>query len=205
MEHNPRLAAADFAVEAARKEVRATSGEYAPRVDLNVDWDHRDTDGTLFGGGSETETTTAMVTLRQPLFTGMRTRSRVREAKNLYVARQQETLRVRREIERLTLDALYEVVTAQSRVRALTAAVEAEEAALKGRRAEYRSGKASSSAVLDAERDMLVKRIELIQAKYNGILGGLRLKHSVGKLTMADIESVSQMMNGGSVTLADVQ
>lgn len=205
LESNPRMASAGYAAEAARKEVRRQVGGYFPTLELNVDYDYRDTDGTLFGGGSELQTSSAMVRMSVPIFDGFGTRARVREARSIYNSRQQEGVQIQREIERRTIASLSGVMTALSRIEALDASVKTQQEVVENLRTAYRSGSVPSVAVLDAERDLFFVRSELAQARYDGILNDLRLKHSIGRLTASDIAQVAQFMNGGTVSIAAVK
>lgn len=77
---SPDLQSARAAVDVANMQKRAARGALQPSLDLVLDFEQQTTEGSLFGGGSETQTMTGGVMLTVPVYEGGIKRSRVREA-----------------------------------------------------------------------------------------------------------------------------
>ncbi|MFP4445179.1 MAG: TolC family outer membrane protein [Desulfosudaceae bacterium] len=191
IEQNPALEAMRRKVKAARQEIRHQRAGHYPSLDLEANYNWRETDGTLFGGGSEVETTDLAVELTVPLYQGGVVSSRTREAAHLMHSARQEEVRQTRALEREARAAFYGVGNAIERVRSLGEAVEAQRLALEGKKEGYRSGLFTILAVLDAERDLSLARQNYAMARYEYILNSLILKKTAGTLSDDDIAAVN--------------
>lgn len=201
LENNPRVTALRLGTQAARAEVTRQQSEYLPRIGAVAQHERRKADGSLFGGGSDLENQWAMVRLTVPLYNGGMTYSRVREATELMAKASNDQLAEERAVERRLLNALNGVVTAMSRVRALRAAVEAKERTVESWQVSYRSGAAPSLAVLEAERDLFFTRAELVRARHQYVMDTLRMKHAVGALSPADLETFNALLEPGEIAV----
>ena len=76
---NPQVLARVQQLEAAREELRRRRMGHAPTLDLVARYNNRDTGGSLFGGGSEIETTDLSFQLNLPIYSGGRVASQVRQ------------------------------------------------------------------------------------------------------------------------------
>ena len=147
---NPALLAQSQAVEIARHEVaRQKSGRY-PTLDLVARGNRERSGGSLYGGGSHTETSNVLMCLTFPIYQGGILGSRVREARESLQSAEQELERQSRALQRQVRGAFYGVTRAISRVTALEEAIRAQELALEARQEGYRSGLYSTIEVLDA-------------------------------------------------------
>lgn len=191
LDRNPEVLAQRFAVEAARREVSRQNAGHWPTVDLVGRHNNRDTDGSLFGGGSEVETTEILVQANFTLFQGGYVLSRAREAKNLLRAAQRELERLERSVKRRVRAAFLGVKSAISRVKALEESVRAQELTLDAKKYGFKSGLYTSLAVLDAERDLYLAKQKLSQARYDYLLNSLRLKRAAGILKEEDLEVIN--------------
>jgi len=201
LQNNPRVTALRLATQAAQAEVTRQQSEYLPRVGVVAQHERRRSDGSLYGGGSDIENQWAMVRLTVPLYNGGMTSSRVREATELLAKASNDQLAEERAVERRSLNALNGVTTAMSRVRALRAAVVAKERTVESLQVAYRSGTAPSLAVLEAERDLFFTRAELVRARHQYVMDTLRLKHAVGALSPADLETFNALLEPAEVAI----
>jgi outer membrane protein len=190
VKQNPTLEAQRQAVEAAQKEhERQVAGHY-PLLNLEAGHTYNDTKGTLFGGGSEYETTNVLVRLKIPIFEGGIVKSRSREAYSLYQAALQEQERQLRALQKETRAAYYGVVDAMERVKALNEAVESQELVVQAKQDGYKAGLFTVVAVLDSQRDLTLVRQDYATARYDYVMNSLRLKKAVGTLAEDDIVTV---------------
>jgi outer membrane protein len=178
-------------VQVALTEVKRQRAGHYPTVDLVGRFNNRDTDGSLFGGGSEVETTEVLLMAKMPLYQGGYVTSRTREAHELFQATKKELVREERAVERQVRRAYQGVLGSIRRVEALGKAVEAQELTLAAKHKGFKSGLLTSIAVLDAERDLYYIRIDFATARYDYLLNSLRLKQGAGILQEQDLATMN--------------
>ncbi|MFT5132703.1 MAG: outer membrane protein [Gammaproteobacteria bacterium] len=194
MQQNPALVVQRHVVEVGRTEIARQQAGHYPTVDAVARYNNQDTQGTLFGGGSEVGTQEILLRFSMPLYSGGIVSSRKREAIARHSSALQELTRIMRESRRQSRDAYWGVVTAIKRIDALEQAVSAQQATLELRRVAYESRLQTTISVLDAERDLYAVKRDLTQAKYDYLLNGLRLKSLVGILTLDDLQQINAML-----------
>ncbi len=196
MTNNPALVVQRHVVNVSRTEISRQKAGHYPTLDAVLQKNNRDTQGTLFGGGSEVETQELMLRLSVPIYAGGSVSSKTREAEARYQSSEQELTRLLRESRRQSRDAYWGVMNAVKRTEALNKAVAAQQATLDLRRAAYKSRLETAISVLDAERDLYSAKRDLAQAKYDYLLNSLRLKALVGVLTQDDLNLVNDWLQG---------
>ena len=163
LEYNPELKIRAYAVEAAREEVKSLKGGHYPTLDLDITYNNNDTQGSIYGGGSEVATTAATVSLNIPIYSGGLVSSRVRAATDLLSRTMQELELEQRAVKRQTLSAYDGIITDIAKVESLAKSVESYELAVEAKRVGFSSGLTTSLSVLDAERDLFFARSEYAQ------------------------------------------
>lgn len=191
LDQNPRIALQKHSVEVARQEMRRQKAGHYPTLDLTYRMNNRDTDGTLFGGGSEVETTDISLLLNVPIYQGGITSARTKEAAYLYQQAREDLTKEQRAIERETRGAYRGVLSSISRVRSARQFVTSQQLALEARQESLKSGLETAISVLDAERDLYSAKRDYAQARYDYVIDSLRLKHAVGTLQQGDIQAVN--------------
>lgn len=200
-EFNPELLTRRQAVEVAKREVAARQGGHLPSLDLSFNYNYNDTDGSLFGGGSEVETQEVMVSVNVPIFSGGLVSSRVREASALFKRARDELLLEQRAVQRETYAAFDGILTDIRKARSLRKSVEAYTSGVKVKRTGFESGRTSGIAVLDAERDLFFARSEHARARFGYVLNTLRLKRAVGLLSEDDLQQLNNALSAESTAL----
>jgi outer membrane protein len=178
-------------VEVARQEIdRQKAGRY-PSLTLLLQKSRRDSGSTLFGGGSEVDTTDASLKLSVPLYDGGLISAVTREAAFRYTKAQEELEAERRSVDRATR-AYYEgVLAGVGLVDALRQSVVAQERALESRELGLQSGLITLLPVLDAQRDLYLARRDYAQSRYDYLLNRLRLQQVAGTLSESDLQGMS--------------
>ncbi len=183
-----------FEVQVAEDEVRRQRAGHLPTLQFIGRWNRRNTDGTLFGGGSEVDTTDAILRFNLPIFQGGFVASKVREAQmDLMVAKQDLEKEVRA-ADRKVQFAYQGIKAAISKVKALKDSMTAQKLALFAKQQGFEAGLLTGLYVLDAERDLYSVKRDYAQARYNYILNTLRLKKAVGALTQGDVVRVNALL-----------
>ena len=192
LSQNPAILMKRYEVEVAVAEIKRQQAGHYPTINLEGRFNNRDTDGSLFGGGSEVETTEFMVIAKLPLYQGGYVASRTREAKLLRESAKRELVRQERAVKRQVRKAYQGVLGSIRRVEALGKAVEAQELTLRAKHKGFKSGILTGIAVLDAERDLYYIRLDYATARYDYLLNSLRLKQGAGILQEQDLVALNE-------------
>ncbi|MCC7080412.1 MAG: TolC family outer membrane protein [Burkholderiales bacterium] len=178
-------------VEVARQEIERQKAGHYPSLNLLLQNNRKDTGSTLFGGGSNVDTTELSLKLSVPIIDGGLTRAVTQEAAHRYTKAQEELEQERRTVDRATR-AYYEgVVAGVGLVDALKQSVIAQERALESKEIGHKSGLITLLPVLDAQRDLYLARRDYAQARYDYLVNRLRLQQVTGSLSELDLVSVN--------------
>lgn len=192
------IAAAEFNLQATRRNLKARKADHLPTVDLAGQWGHDVTapivsQGIQIGGGASDRTSlTLSVTI--PLYTGGATSSRRRAAEynviaaqeSLKLTKRQLTQNIRNAYRRVNTDVL---VIAQ-RDQSITSAQSALDATELG--AEV--GTRNIVEVLRARENLYRALRQYAEARYNYIIDSLILKQVTGTLTPQDVIELNQWL-----------
>jgi outer membrane protein len=190
LDKNLALRARREAVEVARQEVERQRAGHWPSVNLLLSHNRRDAGSTLFGGGSEVETTDLTLRLSVPIFEGGLTSAVTREAAYRYQKSLEEMELERRAVERATRASYEATLSGAELVRALRQSVTSQESALGAKEEGYRAGLFTLLPVLDAQRDLYLARRDNAQTRYDYLFNRLKLKQAAGTLSEADLLSI---------------
>ncbi|PMR72712.1 TolC family outer membrane protein [Billgrantia endophytica] len=200
LQRSPRLKAVELAGEVAMQDVRVRRGGHFPTVDLSLNYENDDTEGSLFGGGSEVETQTIRVNVNIPIYRGGLVASQVRQGEQLINVSRSTQEQVRRDIDRQAQAGYQGIITAMAREEALRESLRASERIAESRQLGFESGLVPLLDLLDAERDLFLARSELANARYDYLLSVLRLKHAAGILNADDLAEIDGFL-GESVVI----
>jgi outer membrane protein len=197
VEQNPRVLLQLKTVQVSRYEVMLQKAGHMPTVDLTARYNESDSEGSLFGGGNEVETSNVMLRLNVPIYQGGIVNSRTRRSQQLHQKAMQDLTAIQRSVQRAARAAYYGIISAISKVNALDKSVSAQQLALQSKQQGNRSGLYTSLDVIDAERDVYEAKRNYARARYEYLLNTLRLKHAVGTLSEADVESINVWLRPG--------
>jgi outer membrane protein len=190
LDQNASLRARQEAVTIASQEVdRLTSAHY-PTLDMVLSFNRRDTGSTLFGGGSNVQTTDALLRLNVPLYEGGLTSSVISEARFRLERTQDELEQERRAVERATRAAYQGVLSGIGLIRAVGQSVASQERAVEAKGIGLKAGVYTMLAVLDAQRDLYIAKRDHAQSRYDFLMNALKLKQAAGTLSETDLLDV---------------
>jgi len=194
---NYMLEARRHAITVAMEEKRRQRAGHMPTVDLVGTLNNRDTDGSLFGGGSEVRTTDVMLRFNMPFYLGGRISSLTREAGFRHQQARREYEVERRSLERETRAAYQGVLSGIKKVEALKKSVLFQRGALDVKEEGLKAGINTTLAVLDAQRDLHFAQRDYSQARYDYLLSILRLKKAGGTLSQEDLQTLNKLLTTG--------
>lgn len=189
-QQNLGLNARREALEVARQEIERLKAGHFPSVNLLLNHNRRDSGSTLFGGGSNVETTDLTVRLSVPIYEGGLTSAVTREAAHRYTRVQEELEMERRTVERATRAYFEGTLAGVDLVRALEQSVISQQRSLEAKELSHKSGLITLLPVLDAQRDLYLARRDYAQSRYDYLLNRLRLQQVAGTLSESDLVSI---------------
>lgn len=134
------------------------------------------------------------VQLSMPLYAGGAIQARVRETLLLEERSRNDLDAALRGTAQATRQAFFGVQSGQAQVQALEAAESSSLLALQATQLGYRVGVRVNLDVLNAQTQLFQTRRDLAQARYNVILGGLRLRQAAGTLSAQDVAGVNTLL-----------
>ena len=192
---NLRLESRRQGVVVASQEVDRQRAGHIPTINLVGTNNYTRAGGTIFGGGSNTETTNVGVTLSVPIFEGGATSSLAREAAFRYQKSREDLEAERRSLERLTRAAFQGVTSGTGLVVALGQTVQAQEKALESKEEGRKAGLITVLPVLDATRDLYAAKRDYAQARYDYLINRLKLKEAAGTLSEQDLVALNGLLD----------
>lgn len=186
-EQNLALRARREAVEVAQQEIRRQQAGHWPTFNLVLNHNRRDSGSTLFGGGSEVQTTDLSLRMAVPLYEGGLTSAVTEEAVYRHEKAMQELKQEHSAVERAARGAYNGTLSGARLVHALKQSVESQEGALVAKQEGYRSGLFTLLPALDAQRDLYLAKRDYAQSRYDYLFNRLKLKQAAGTLSEADL------------------
>ena len=193
----PGVRQAAIALDIARLETKKAETGHLPTVDLQVGYNvTRNPQGTITAPGVNSRTNSASVgvALNLPLFAGFAVQNRIKETLALEEKAEADLETTRRNVAQATRAAFFGVQSGQGQVQALEAAEASSQSALDANKLGYQVGVRINIDVLNAQSQLYQTKRDLAQARYNVLLGTLRLRQAAGTLTQEDIEAINALL-----------
>ena len=195
-ETHPTILQATRALEIARLETAKAEAGHKPTVDLVAQYQVGRAPSTvaIVPGNVRTNNASVGVQFNMPLFAGFSIQNRVKETLSLEEKARTDLEAARRGVDLNTRSAYLGVVSGQSQVRALEAAEASSQSALDANRLGYQVGVRINIDVLNAQSQLFQTKRNLAQARYNVLLGALRLRQASGRLVPDDLLPVNSLL-----------
>ena len=196
-QRHPAVRRSRVAMEVAQLETAKARAAEMPTVDAVASVSSSEARGTLPSLNRSTGNTLNAnigVQMNWPLYTGGATQNRIKETLILEDKARFELEAARRGIGQGTRVAFFGVLSGQAQVKALEAAESSAKLALEATQLGYRVGVRVNLDVLNAQRDLFTTQRDLARARYDVLLGGLRLRQAAGQLSPSDVEAVNRLL-----------
>ena len=199
---HPTVRRAALGLEVARLETEKACAGHLPTVSLNgsVGKGRVSTNGDLaappfsFDSSGTSTNTSIGVTLNLPLFAGYAIQNRVKETLSLEEKSRNDLEAARRGVAQGTRQAFFGVQSGQAQVKALEAAESSSQLALEATQLGYKVGVRVNLDVLNAQTQLFTTKRDLARARYDVLLGGLRLRQAAGQLKPDDVTALNQLL-----------
>ena len=196
-EQQPGVRQAAIALDIARLETKKAETGHHPTLDLQAGYNiTRNPQGTISAPGVNSRTNSASVGLafNLPLFAGFAVQNRVKETLALEEKATADLETARRNVAQATRAAFFGVQSGQGQVQALQAAEASSQSALDANKLGYQVGVRINIDVLNAQSQLYQTKRDLAVARYNVLLGTLKLRQAAGTLTQEDIEAINVLL-----------
>ena len=195
-EASPAIQQARKAVEIAELETEKARAGNKPTVDLTTSYGlSNNVGGTATSlGDTRPRSGSVGVALNLPLFSGFATQNRIRETLSLEDKAHADLEATRRQVAQAVRTAYYGVASGQGQVRALEAAEASSQSALDANRLGYQVGVRINIDVLNAQSQLFQTKRDLAQARYNVLLGHLKLRQANGTLQAEDLARLNTLL-----------
>ena len=200
LDHHPSVLLSRTALEVARLETDKAKTGHLPTVDLQASVGQtRYPDGnpsiSVAPGANYRATTAAVgVVLNWPLFSGFAVQNRVRETLSLEGKAQADLDNAQRTVSQATRAAFFGVQSGISQVKALEAAEHSSKTSLDANVLSYQVGVRINIDVLNAQTQLYQTRRDLSKARYDVLVGMLRLKQASGTLNLDDVQQINALL-----------
>jgi outer membrane protein len=193
---HPAIAQARLGLDVASLEVQKAEAGHKPTIDVNLGYNvTRNPNGTSTSTvGTRINAASIGVVFNMPLFAGFATENRIKETLALEEQSRQILESTRRSVSQATRAAYLGLVSGAGQVKALEAAEASSQSALDANRLGYQVGVRINIDVLNSQSQLFQTKRDLALARYNVLLGNLKLRQANGTLTSADLLAVNSTL-----------
>jgi outer membrane protein len=195
---HPSIKQAQIALDVAQLETNKAEAGHKPTLDLTASYsaiNNVDGSSTTFTGyGSRVNLGTIGLSFNLPLFAGFSTQNRIRETLALEEKARNDLEGAKRAVAQSTRTAFFGVLSGQGQVKALEAAEASSQSALDANKLGYQVGVRINIDVLNSQSQLFQTKRDLAKARYDVLVGGLKLRQANGTLKADDLQSVNALL-----------
>ena len=195
--NNGQVQMAQIGLKSAAMGIDKAKAGHLPTVDLSYNYSSPNVVNSPCRANVSTlcSSQTLAVSVNVPLFAGYAIQNQVKEALALENKARADLSNAQRNVSQITRSAYYGVLSGQSQITALQAAVASSQSALDANKTGYDVGVRINADVLSAQSQLFQTQADLTKARYNVVLGDLKLRQAVGTLSSDDVTRINAMLN----------
>jgi outer membrane protein len=191
---SPGIEQARIALEVAQLEIEKAKAGLLPTLDLTASFG-----GTRFRNGNLTSrvdnnTATIGLNFNMPLYTGSATQNRIQETVALEDKARNDLDAVQRNVAQATRTAFFGVQSGLGQIKALEAAEASSQSALDANKLGYQVGVRINIDVLNSQSQLFQTKRDLAKARYDVLLGQLKLSQAAGVLKLEDLQKINDLL-----------
>ena len=195
MEDHPALRQAALALEVAQLETQKAQAGNQPTLDLNGSYSKAFNEGSASSRlDNRTNSATVALAFNLPLFAGFSIQNRIKETLALEDKARSDLEAARRNVSQSTRTAFFGVLSGQGQVKALEAAEASSQSALDANKLGYQVGVRINIDVLNAQSQLFQTKRDLAKARYDVLLGSLKLRQASGSLRAEDLQAINALL-----------
>ena len=194
VEQSPNIEQARIGLEVAQLETEKAKAGHMPTLDLTASYG-----GTRFRNGNLTSrvdnnTATIGLSFNLPLYAGHATQNRIQETVALEEKARNDLEGAQRTVTQATRTAYFGVQSGLGQVKALEAAEASSQSALDANKLGYQVGVRINIDVLNSQSQLFQTKRDLAKARYDVLLGQMKLRQAAGVLKVEDVQSISNLL-----------
>ena len=192
---HPGIRQAQVALDVAQLETQKAQAGHKPTLDLTAGYNITQNNGSANTAADfRTNAATIGLAFNLPLFAGYAIQNRVRETVALEEKARNDLDGSKRAVAQGTRSAFFGVLSGQGQVKALEAAEASSQSALEANQLGYQVGVRINIDVLNAQSQLFQTKRDLAKARYDVLVGGLRLRQANGTLKAEDLAAVNALL-----------
>ncbi len=192
---HPAIKQSELALEVARLETEKAKTGNLPTLDLQGSYGITHNDGSSSGsGGYRTNVASVGLAFNLPLFAGYSIQNRIKETLALEEKASSDLDAAKRAVAQGTRTAYFGVLSGQGQVKALEAAELSTQSALDANKLGYQVGVRINIDVLNSQSQLFQTKRDLAKARYDVLVGGLKLRQANGSLQAGDLTAVNALL-----------
>jgi outer membrane protein len=192
---HPNIQLAQLALDVAKLETEKAQAGHLPTVDLVANYGITKNNGAAgVARDYRTNVGTLGVQFSMPLFAGFSTQNRIRETVVLEEKARNDLEGAKRAVAQITRTAFLGVNAGTSQVSALEAAEKSSQSALDATTLGYKVGVRINLDVLNAQAQLFQTKRDLARARYDVLVGGIKLRQANGTLKADDLNPVNSLL-----------
>jgi outer membrane protein len=192
---HPSIAQAKLALEVAQLETTKAELGHKPTLDLNASLGMNRNQGSATNANTtRNNSATVGVVFNWPLFAGFAVQNRIKETLALEDKARADLDVAKRTVAQATRAAFFGVQSGQSSVKAFEAAEFSSQSALDANKLGYQVGVRINIDVLNSQSQLFQTKRDLAKARYDVLLGGLKLRQANGTLKVEDLAPVNALL-----------
>jgi outer membrane protein len=196
---NPALKQLVIALDVARLETRKAEAGHKPTLDLTGSYSAINNNGSTTSplastADSRTNVATVGLSFNLPLFAGFSTQNRIKETLALEDKARADLEAARRSVALGTRTAFFGVQSGLAQVTALEAAEASTQSALDANKLGYQVGVRINIDVLNSQSQLFDTKAKLAKARYDVLVGGLKLRQAAGVLAADDLQPINKRL-----------
>lgn len=193
---HPSVHAAQAALDVARLEVRKAEAAKGPTLDAVAQYQFARAPSSVAAipGYLRNQTASIGVQFNLPLYSGGALDNRVKETVALEDKARNDVEGAVRGVSQATRAAFFGVQSGLGQVRALEAAEASSQSALEANQLGYQVGVRINIDVLNAQSQLYQTKAQLAKARYDVLVGNLRLRQAAGVLKPEDLQPINALL-----------
>jgi outer membrane protein len=192
---HPSITQAKLALDVAQLETTKAETGNKPTLDLNASVGANRNQGSATNAASTRSTSgTIGLAFNWPIFSGYAVQNRIKETLALEDKARADLDVAKRTVAQATRAAFFGVQSGLSTVKAFEAAEFSSQSALDANKLGYQVGVRINIDVLNSQSQLFQTKRDLAKARYDVLLGGLKLKQANGTLKPDDIAAVNALL-----------
>ena len=187
---------ADVALEVARLESEKAYAGHKPTLDLVGSYSaiNNSSGSSTSVGDSRVNVGTLGLNFNLPLFAGFSAQNRIKETIALEDKARSDLEAAKRAVAQGTRSAYFGLLSGQAQVNALQAAETSSQSALEANQLGYQVGVRINIDVLNSQSQLFDTKAKLAKARYDVLVGGLKLRQATGTLTADDLQPINSQL-----------